>query len=326
MNEWELFQQAQMGSKAAKEKIVSDNTGLVWSIARRFVNRGYDLEELYQIGCIGLLKACDRFESRYGVQFSTYAVPLIAGEIKRFLRDNGAIKVSRILKQNGYQISKAKEALLHKYGREATLDELADYTGLCVEDIVMATEANREVESIQQTICGKDGTQVSLVERLVDEAQSEVAAENIMNRILVGQAMEKLGDVEAIIHADAAQFAEIEKIGDVIAEGIVAYFADPNNIRVLREILKEVTLVVEENTAPQDLEGKTFVITGSLNHFANRDELKKLIEDRGGKVAGSVSSKTTYLINNDVLSSSSKNKKAKSLGISIISEDDFLQL
>ncbi len=185
-----------MGSKAAKEKIVSDNTGLVWSIARRFVNRGYDLEELYQIGCIGLLKACDRFESRYGVQFSTYAVPLIAGEIKRFLRDNGAIKVSRILKQNGYQISKAKEALLHKYGREATLDELADYTGLCVEDSVMATEANREVESIQQTICGKDGTQVSLVERLVDEAQSEVAAENIMNRILVGQAMEKLGEME----------------------------------------------------------------------------------------------------------------------------------
>lgn len=185
-----------MGSKAAKEKIVSDNTGLVWSIARRFVNRGYDLEELYQIGCIGLLKACDRFESRYGVQFSTYAVPLVAGEIKRFLRDNGAIKVSRILKQNGYQISKAKEALLHKYGREATLDELADYTGLCVEDIVMATEANREVESIQQTICGKDGTQVSLVERLVDEAQSEVAAENIMNRILVGQAMEKLGEME----------------------------------------------------------------------------------------------------------------------------------
>ena len=190
-----------MGSKAAKEKIVSDNTGLVWSIARRFVNRGYDLEELYQIGCIGLLKACDRFESRYGVQFSTYAVPLIAGEIKRFLRDNGAIKVSRILKQNGYQISKAKEALLHKYGREATLDELASYTGLCVEDIVLATEANREVESIQQTICGKDGTQVSLVERLVDEAESEVAAENIMNRILVGQAMEKLGETEQeLIH------------------------------------------------------------------------------------------------------------------------------
>ena len=112
MNEWELFQQAQMGSKAAKEKIVSDNTGLVWSIARRFVNRGYDLEELYQIGCIGLLKACDRFESRYGVQFSTYAVPLIAGEIKRFLRDNGAIKVSRILKQASQHVWEEEKVLM----------------------------------------------------------------------------------------------------------------------------------------------------------------------------------------------------------------------
>ena len=192
MNEWELFQQAQIGNQAAKEKIVSDNTGLVWSIARRFLNRGYDLEELYQIGCIGLLKAVDRFEIRFGVQFSTYAVPLISGEIKRFLRDNGAIKVSRILKQNGYQINKAKETLLHQYGREATMMEIADFTGLCMEEIVMATEANREVESIQQTVYGNDGTQVSLVERLVDETQSEVAAENVMNRIMIGQAMEEL--------------------------------------------------------------------------------------------------------------------------------------
>lgn len=196
MNEWELFQQAQIGNQAAKEKIVSDNTGLVWSIARRFLNRGYDLEELYQIGCIGLLKAVDRFEIRFGVQFSTYAVPLISGEIKRFLRDNGAIKVSRILKQNGYQINKAKEALLHQYGREATMMEIADFTGLCMEEIVMATEANREVESIQQTVYGNDGTQVSLVERLVDETQSEVAAENVMNRIMIGQAMDALPKME----------------------------------------------------------------------------------------------------------------------------------
>ena len=179
-----------------REEFIERNLGLVHACAGRFKGRGIEYEELYAAGCLGLVKACDGFDTGRGVCFSTYAVPLIAGEIKRFLRDNGAIKVSRILKQNGYQISKAKEALLHKYGREATLDELADYTGLCVEDIVMATEANREVESIQQTICGKDGTQVSLVERLVDEAQSEVAAENIMNRILVGQAMEKLGEME----------------------------------------------------------------------------------------------------------------------------------
>ena len=104
------------------------------------------------------------------------------------------------------------------------------------------------------------------------------------------------------------------------------YFADSNNIRVLRELLKELTIVEEVNDMEQDLEGLTFVITGSLEHFANRDELKKLIEDRGGKVSGSVSAKTSYLINNDVTSSSSKNKKAKSLNVPIISEDDFLKL
>ena len=191
-----LLERAQQGDDRAEAQLLTENAGLIWSIVRRYNGCGVETDDLYQLGCIGFVKAVKGFDLTYGTQFSTYAVPLIAGEIKRFLRDNGAIKVSRILKQNGYQISKAKEALLHKYGREATLDELADYTGLCVEDIVMATEANREVESIQQTICGKDGTQVSLVERLVDEAQSEVAAENIMNRILVGQAMEKLGEME----------------------------------------------------------------------------------------------------------------------------------
>ena len=191
-----LLERAQEGDDEACQQVLTENSGLIWSVVKRYYGCGVETDDLYQLGCIGFIKAVKGFDLNYGTQFSTYAVPLIAGEIKRFLRDNGAIKVSRILKQNGYQISKAKEALLHKYGREATLDELADYTGLCVEDIVMATEANREVESIQQTICGKDGTQVSLVERLVDEAQSEVAAENIMNRILVGQAMEKLGEME----------------------------------------------------------------------------------------------------------------------------------
>ena len=148
----------------------------------------------------------------------------------------------------------------------------------------------------------------------------------------VGHATAKLickhfkNDIDAIISAEAEEFTQIEGIGDVIAEGIVAYFADSNNIRVLRELLKELTIVEEVNDMEQDLEGLTFVITGSLEHFANRDELKKLIEDRGGKVSGSVSAKTSYLINNDVTSSSSKNKKAKSLNVPIISEDDFLKL
>ncbi len=133
-------------------------------------------------------------------------------------------------------------------------------------------------------------------------------------------------DMEKIINADVTELSMIDGIGDVIADGIVAYFADNNNIRVLRELLSEVTFVEDTNESEEDLAGKTFVITGTLNHYENRDALKREIENRGGKVSGSVSSKTTYLINNDVLSSSSKNKKAKELGIPIISEDDFLKL
>ncbi|MBR1815463.1 MAG: NAD-dependent DNA ligase LigA [Lachnospiraceae bacterium] len=150
--------------------------------------------------------------------------------------------------------------------------------------------------------------------------------------INVGNATAKLickffkNDIDKIINATEDEFSEIEGIGEVIAEGIVTYFADAENVRVLRAILDEVNIIEEVNDKEQDLEGKTFVITGSLESFANRDELKKLIEDRGGKVAGSVSSKTDYLINNDVTSNSSKNKKAKDLGIPIISEEDFLKL
>lgn len=194
MNNVELFELARKGDKAAKEKIVSDNMGLVWSIARRFMGRGYDLEEIYQIGCIGLLKAIERFEFRYEVQFSTYAVPLISGEIKRFLRDNGMIKVSRILKQNGYKISQAREFLAGKLGREATIEELANETGMQIEDIMMATEANREIESIYQTVYGHDGSEVYLVDKLANEVESELAAEGTMNRMLIEQAMRGLDE------------------------------------------------------------------------------------------------------------------------------------
>ncbi len=234
-----------------------------------------------------------------------------------------AIKLfTHFVSRNAMNIDGLSEATLQKFLDCGFIEELYDIYRIDryeTEIVKLEGFGQKSYDNMMESIEASRTTQLARV----------LYGLGILN---VGTAMAKSickyfkDDVEAIIHADAAQFAEIEKIGDVIAEGIVAYFADPNNIRVLREILKEVTLVVEENMAPQDLEGKTFVITGSLNHFANRDELKKLIEDRGGKVAGSVSSKTTYLINNDVLSSSSKNKKAKSLGIPIISEDDFLQL
>lgn len=196
MNELKLFELARNGDKKAKEKIVSDNEGLVWSIARRFMGRGYDLEEIFQIGCIGLLKAIDRFDEKFQVQFSTYAVPLISGEIKRFLRDNGMIKVSRILKQNGYKISKAREELNARLCREATLDEIAHITGLSIEEIVMATEANREIESIYQTAYVNEGSEVYLVDKYVDQDKNGVESEEIMNRMLVAQALESLEERE----------------------------------------------------------------------------------------------------------------------------------
>lgn len=193
------------------------------------------------------------------------------------------------------------------------------------------------IERYRDEIIGMEGFGEKSYENMLESVN--ISRNTDLTRVLyglgiinVGHATAKLicrhfkNDVEKIIAADVTEFTEIEGIGDVIAEGIVAYFADGNNIRILRELLSELNIIEEENNLEQDLEGKTFVITGSLNHFANRDELKKLIEDRGGKVAGSVSSKTSYLINNDVTSGSSKNKKAKSLGVMIISEEDFLKL
>lgn len=234
-----------------------------------------------------------------------------------------AIKLfTHFVSRNAMNIDGLSEATLEKFLDCGFLHELYDIYHLDrFKDEIIALDGFGEKSY--------DNMMASIEKSRTTELARVLYGLGILN---VGTAMAKAickyfkQDIEAILQADAATFAEIEKIGDVIAEGIVAYFADTENVRVLRELLKEVTLVVEENNLEQDLEGKTFVITGSLSHFSNRDELKKLIEDRGGKVAGSVSAKTTYLINNDVLSSSSKNKKAKSLGIPIISEDDFLQL
>ena len=145
-----------MGSKAAKEKIVSDNTGLVWSIARRFVNRGYDLEELYQIGCIGLLKACDRSESRYGVQFSTYAVPVILGEIKKLFRDGGTVKVSRSLKELGMRVQAAREHTMKLCGSEPTLQQLAEQLDEPIENVALAIQAAQPAMSLTPE-GGEDG-------------------------------------------------------------------------------------------------------------------------------------------------------------------------
>ena len=162
----ELILRAHNGDKAARDKLVLENIGLVYSVSRRFAGRGYELEDINQIGTIGLIKAIDKFDDSFDVRFSTYAVPMIAGEIKRFLRDDGMLKVSRSLKENGYRIKKASDELVSQNGREATIEELAAATELSVEDVVMALEANTDVESIYRTIYQNDGNEVYLVDKL----------------------------------------------------------------------------------------------------------------------------------------------------------------
>jgi RNA polymerase sporulation-specific sigma factor len=199
MSDMKLFQLAQKGDKAAKEKIVSENTGLVWSIARRYMGRGYDLDEIYQIGCIGMLKAIERFDEKYEVMFSSYAVPLISGEIKRFLRDNGSIKVSRILKQNGYAISRARTDFVAENLRDPTVEELSVLTKLSVEDIVCAVDANREVESLYQSTEGKNGNEMLLLDRVEDSKQEYFATDRGLERLMVEMALGRLDELERSI-------------------------------------------------------------------------------------------------------------------------------
>lgn len=161
-----LLHKAQQGDQGAKEELVKQNLGLVGSIVKRFEHRGRDKEELFQIGSIGLMKAIDKFDFTYEVAFSTYAVPLISGEIRRFLRDDGLVRVSRSLKENGWRIRKAAEKISQEMGREATMQELSQETGLGREDIVMALEANMEVESIYRSVYQSDGSELYLVDQM----------------------------------------------------------------------------------------------------------------------------------------------------------------
>ena len=165
-----LIERSQAGDKEAREKLIEENLGLVRHIVKRFLDRGYDAEDLFQIGCIGLMKAIDKFDLSFDVKFSTYAVPMIQGEIKRFLRDDGMVKVSRTLKENGWKIKQAAEKLAHAHGREATMQELSKETELSIEDIVLALDANVEVESIYKSVYQSDGNEIYLVDQVVGEA------------------------------------------------------------------------------------------------------------------------------------------------------------
>ncbi len=200
-----LIARSQAGEKDAREVLIEKNLGLVHHIVRRFSGRGYDPEDLFQIGTIGLMKAIDKFDLKLGLQFSTYAVPMITGEIKRFLRDDGPVKISRTIKENGLKVKLARQKLQAREGREPTLQEIMAETGFSSEDAVMAMEASIEVESIYSAVYQDDGSEVYLVDKVVRGANSSVGSsmvgvfdsedtekEQLLNHMLLKQLLETL--------------------------------------------------------------------------------------------------------------------------------------
>ena len=188
----ELIASSQSGDERAKELLVSENAGLIWSVTRRFLGRGVEADDLYQLGCLGFLKAIEGFNLDYGTQFSTYAVPKIAGEIRRFLRDDGAVKISRSIKEQAALVSNHRNKLIGLLGREPTLHELSFHTGLTEEEIALSENAMSGVESIHQT-CGEDGFSL---ENILTDTESE---EKMIEKLALRQAIAKLPDREKLV-------------------------------------------------------------------------------------------------------------------------------
>jgi len=184
-----LLEMAHQGDKKARDTLIEENMGLVWSIVKRFMNRGVELEDLVQIGSIGLIKAVDKFDTSYDVQFSTYAVPMIAGEIKRFLRDDGMLKVSRSLKELAAKAFSLREILEKRLGYEPTVTQLASELEVPVEELVMAMDAGTQVESLQQVIYQGEGNEISLMEKIEEK---ENANDKVLDRMILEEVIGKL--------------------------------------------------------------------------------------------------------------------------------------
>ena len=188
----ELIARCQAGDAEAKETLILENSGLIWSVTRRFLGRGAEADDMYQLACLGFLKAVEGFDLNYGTQFSTYAVPKIAGEIRRFLRDDGAVKVSRGVKERAVTIKTARNHLTNTLGREPTVGEVAEYTGISPEDIAIAESATSCVESIHQTT-GDDGFSL---ENVLTNTESE---ETMLEHMALRQAVDRLPERESTV-------------------------------------------------------------------------------------------------------------------------------
>ncbi|MGI2295751.1 RNA polymerase sporulation sigma factor SigF [Paenibacillus sp. GXUN7292] len=189
-----LIALSQAGDSVARDTLVQCNIRLVWSVVQRFINRGYEPEDLFQIGCIGLLKSVDKFDLSYDVKFSTYAVPMIIGEIQRFLRDDGTLKVSRSLKETANKVRKMKDELSKTLGRLPTINEVAEALELTPEEVVFAQEANKPPTSIHETVFENDGDPITLMDQIADDSQ-----ERWFDKLALNEAIEGLGERERLI-------------------------------------------------------------------------------------------------------------------------------
>jgi RNA polymerase sporulation-specific sigma factor len=188
----ELIALSKAGDEKAGETLITENSGLIWSVARRFMGRGVEADDLYQLGCLGFIKAVEGFDLNFGTQFSTYAVPKIAGEIRRFLRDDGTVKVSRTIKEQAATIKSMRNTLTATLGREPTIQEISNQTGFTLEEIALAETATACTESINRQT-GEDGF---TLENILTDTESE---ENLVEKISLRQAVEKLPERENMV-------------------------------------------------------------------------------------------------------------------------------
>lgn len=206
------IQKSQQGDQRAREILVERNVRLVWSVVQRFINRGYDHDDLFQIGCIGLIKAIDKFDLSYNVRFSTYAVPMIIGEIQRFIRDDGTVKVSRSLKEMSNKIRKKRDELTKSFGRNPTIYEIANELDITAEEAVQAMDAAKFPQSIHETVFENDGDPITLMDQIADEEEEWFA------KLSLQEAIRGLGDRERLIvylryYKDQTQSTVAKRLG-----------------------------------------------------------------------------------------------------------------
>lgn len=226
----ELIAQSQAGDSHAKELLVEENSGLIWAVVKRFLGRGADADDLYQLGCLGFLKAVEGFDLQFGTQFSTYAVPKISGEIRRFLRDDGTVKVSRTLKEQAMTIRTTRNRLTTALGREPTIGEISRQTGFTAEEIALAETATAATESIQR----ETGTEGFSLEDILTDTESE---ERMLEKIALRQAVATLPEREkSVIHL---------RYFHALTQQRVAKLLDISQVQVSRIEKKAITMLKE---------------------------------------------------------------------------------